>query len=352
MKVSYLSMTSYEGPAPGIEIWPAPSAHCDPKVASDSCSARWPCAHAPMRLGFDWVSVSEHHYAPYIMTPNPVVMAAAVSQIVKRAKLALLGPLIPLNNPIRMAEEVAMLDSLSGGRVVVLFLRGTPNEQKTFDTTGDTRAMTQEGIDLIVKAWTQTQPFAWKGENYRFETVSVWPRPRQDPHPPIFGSGNSEESVIFAARRGMGIGFSFAPPDVVRKWIGFIGPRRRARDWRRHPNTSFIAGSPMRRPTDAAGGCRHGHVLRAGGGRVCAISVGDPRRTAPRLARDPALLRRQFARRLLERFATLRDCGVGRRRLAFGIGTPEQKSSSDGSHRPRRAADGSRRGRCRLSTPS
>src|SRR6202161_716806 len=153
-------MTAYDGPAPGLEIWPASPHHCDPGIAQASFAHTLAmCARADA-LGFDWVSISEHHYAPYIMTPNPVVMAAAISQVVKRAKIALLGPLLPLSNPIRVAEEVAMLDSLSGGRVVVLFLRGTPNEQKTFGTVGDTRGMTQEGIDLIRRAWTDLEPFA------------------------------------------------------------------------------------------------------------------------------------------------------------------------------------------------
>src|SRR3546814_1449397 len=66
-----------------------------------------------------------------MMTPNPAVMAAALTQRVKRAKIALLGPLVPLSNPVRLVEELAMLDAMSGGRLVVLFLRGTPNEHHT-----------------------------------------------------------------------------------------------------------------------------------------------------------------------------------------------------------------------------
>ena len=327
MKVSYLSMTSYEGPAPGIEIWPAPSVHCDPKVASDSMQrAMAMCARADA-LGFDWVSVSEHHYAPYIMTPNPVVMAAAISQIVKRAKLALLGPLIPLNNPIRIAEEVAMLDSLSGGRVVVLFLRGTPNEQKTFDTTGDTRGMTQEGIDLIRKAWTHTQPFAWKGEHYRFETVSVWPRPRQDPHPPIYGSGNSEESVIFAAERGIGIGFSFAPPDVVKKSVALYRTHAARVGFAPTPEHVVYRGITYAAATDAQAGADMATFFgqaAAESAQFRSATLGGPPRVA--LVTQPYFV--GSSRTILERFATLRDCGVGVVDLAFGIGTPEQKSAA------------------------
>ena len=216
MKVSFLASNSYEGPAPGIEIWPASPDACDPVVASQSISHTLELSAHAERLGFDWISVSEHHYAPYMMTPNPMVLAGALTQVVKKARIALLGPLVPLVNPVRLAEELAMLDSMSGGRLEVLFLRGTPNEHKTYDTRAeDTRRMTQEGIDLVLKALTESEPFSWHSEHYDFSHIAVWPRPLQRPHPPVYGSGNSEESVLFAAKRRMGIAFSFAPPDVV-----------------------------------------------------------------------------------------------------------------------------------------
>ena len=152
------------------------------------------------QAGFDWVSLSEHHYAPGLMTPNPIVLAAALSQATSRVKIALLGPLLPLINPVRTAEEIAMLDALSHGRVVVLFLRGTPNEHHTYGgiEPAATRTITQEGVQLIRKAWTEPKPFAWEGEHFHFNTVSVWPRTVQDPHPPIFYSGNSDKSAEFA----------------------------------------------------------------------------------------------------------------------------------------------------------
>src|SRR3546814_6618147 len=130
-----------------------------------------------------------------MMTPNPAVIAAALTQRVKRAKIALLGPLVPLINPVRLAEELAMLDAMSGGRLVVLFLRGTPNEHHTYDTPAEkTRGMTPEGIDLILKAWQEDEPFDWKGENYDFSTISIWQRVMQKPHTVVSDSGNSERS--------------------------------------------------------------------------------------------------------------------------------------------------------------
>src|SRR3546814_1871189 len=73
--------------------------------------------------------------------------------------------------------------------------------------------------DLILKAWKTTEPFSWEGEQYKFSTVAIWPKITQRPHPPVFGSGNSDSSVVFAAQRRIGIAFSFAPPEVVKKWI-------------------------------------------------------------------------------------------------------------------------------------
>src|SRR5207245_3673730 len=82
-------------------------------------------------LGFDWVTVAEHHYAPMSLTPNPMVIAGALTQRIKKAKIALLGANIPILNPVRVAEEFAMLDTLTGGRVVAGMLRGTTNEYVT-----------------------------------------------------------------------------------------------------------------------------------------------------------------------------------------------------------------------------
>jgi alkanesulfonate monooxygenase SsuD/methylene tetrahydromethanopterin reductase-like flavin-dependent oxidoreductase (luciferase family) len=324
MKVGYLSMTSYDGPAPGFEIWPAPAGYCDPQIASESMQRSiGMCARADA-LGFDWVSVSEHHYAPYIMTPNPMVMAGAISQVVKRAKIALLGPLIPLGNPIRIAEEVAMLDSLTGGRIVVLFLRGTPNEQKTFGATGDTRSMTQEGIDLIRKAWTEKEPFDWKGEHYNFAAVSVWPRVRQTPHPPIYGSGNSEESVVYAAEHRMGIAFSFAPTDMVRKWVALYRKEAARCGWTPTPEHVVYRGITYAAQSDELAGAEMGAYFgqkAAESAQFQSATLGGP--PILNLVSQPYFV--GSAATIIERFQTLRDCGVGVVDLVFGVGTPEKK---------------------------
>jgi alkanesulfonate monooxygenase SsuD/methylene tetrahydromethanopterin reductase-like flavin-dependent oxidoreductase (luciferase family) len=212
MQFSFFSSTAYMGPAPGMAVWPMPPRLCDRSIAATSIERGLEtCARADA-LGYDWVSLSEHHYGPLTLTPSTTVMAGAVSQVVKRAKIAVLGPLLSNGNPVRTAEELAMLDHLTGGRLIVLFLQGTPNETRAYEPLdGDSRAITQEGIELVLKAWSDGQPFAWKGRYFDFPHVGVWPRPRQEPHPFVFGSGNHEDSARFAGRHRLGMAMSFLP---------------------------------------------------------------------------------------------------------------------------------------------
>ena len=263
MKASFLAITTYAGPAPGGMKWPVAPALCDREIAAQSMRQTLESCRLAEDLGFDWISLSEHHYAPMMLTPNPVVMAGAVSQVVKTCQIALLGPLLPLANPVRTAEEIAMLDSLTDGRVVVLFLRGTPNEHQTYgDVAAKSRAMTQEGIDLILKAWTSDEPFSWEGEHFNYPVVSVWPRTRQDPHPMVFGSGNSDESVIFAARRKLGIGMSFASGDVVRHWVELYRAECDKAGWTPGPEHILYRATAVIGETDAD--CRKAYETATG----------------------------------------------------------------------------------------
>ncbi|MAT50346.1 MAG: hypothetical protein CMK32_04070 [Porticoccaceae bacterium] len=328
MKLSFLAMNAYEGPAPGIEVWPASPEFCDPQVAERSIRHNLALSSQAERVGFDWVSVSEHHYAPYQMTPNPIVFASALTQVLKTARIALLGPLIPLVNPVRLAEELAMLDALSGGRLEVLFLRGTPNEHKTYDTRStDTRAMTQEGIDLVIKAWTEKKPFSWQGDHFQFSQIAVWPRPVQDPHPPVYGSGNSDESVLFAAQRRMGIAFSFAPPEAVRKWVDLYLEESDKAGWQPGPEKVLYRGIAYPAESDQKARADmeafFGTQAREQA-RFTSQTLGGP--PVVPLITDPYFV--GGPETLIERFAVLRDCGVGVVDMAFGVGTYEQKVHS------------------------
>jgi len=126
VKAAIFSSVPYMGPAPR-RVWPVPAQTFSPEVAERSMETCLEQFQLADELGFDWVTGAEHHYAPMSMTPNPMVMAGALTQRVRRAKIALLGANIPILNPLRVAEELSMIDVLTGGRVVAGMLRGTSN---------------------------------------------------------------------------------------------------------------------------------------------------------------------------------------------------------------------------------
>ena len=188
-------------------------------------------------LGFDWVTVAEHHYAPFSLTPNPMVMAGALTQRVRRAKIALLGSNIPIQNPVRVAEEFAMLDVMTGGRVVAGMLRGTPNEYMTYATNpAETRGRFEEALKLIVRAWTEPQPFGWQGRYFEYRAVSIWPRPVQQPHPPIYMSGSSPEAGEWAARNRISVGFAVTTVPLARKAVQHYREQAAIAGWQPTPD--------------------------------------------------------------------------------------------------------------------
>jgi alkanesulfonate monooxygenase SsuD/methylene tetrahydromethanopterin reductase-like flavin-dependent oxidoreductase (luciferase family) len=241
MKTCFLCPGSYTGQV-AVRGWPVPPELCDRDEAARSMDTAIRNCRLAEEAGFDWVSISEHHYSPGLMTPNPMILGAALSQATSRVKIALLGPLVPLANPVRTAEEIAMLDALSHGRVVVLFLRGTPNEHGTYGRidAAATREMTQEGVQLIRRAWTEPKPFAHHGKFFDFPNVAVWPRTLQDPHPPIFYSGNSDESAAFAGTNRLSLAIGFAGLDGVKRQVEVYRKAARAAGWEpAHDNVLF-----------------------------------------------------------------------------------------------------------------
>ncbi len=252
MKTCFLGTGGYVGEV-ASRGWPVPPEQCSREEAMRSMDTAIRQYKLAEEVGFDWVSISEHHYSPGLMTPNPAILAAAISQQTSRVRIALLGPLVPLINPVRTAEEIAMLDALSHGRVVVLFLKGTPNEHATYGTNpGETREITQEGVQLIMRAWTEPQPFSWEGKFFRFRTVSVWPRTVQDPHPPIFYSGNSDKSAQFAGRHGLSIAIGFAPPPKVRQQVEIYKKAAREAGWEPTHDNVLYRGRMIVAETDSA----------------------------------------------------------------------------------------------------
>src|SRR5713226_9157635 len=110
----FFNTVGYAGPWTS-NTWPAPPVGCDREAARLTMERAMDQVPLPVELGFDLISVCEHHYSPRILTPRPMIFAAAITQKIRRAKLAILGPLLPLSNPVRVAEELAMLDVMSQG---------------------------------------------------------------------------------------------------------------------------------------------------------------------------------------------------------------------------------------------
>lgn len=199
-----------ENPPRGSPVAPR---HFDPKLAAESTRLNWEIIDLADQLGFDYVSVAEHHYTPRQLSPNPAVTAAALGQRLRQAKVAILGVTVPLRNPIAVAEELALVDVLTGGRLYVGLFRGVPIECTAYGTSpGESRAMYEEGVELILRAWTEPEPFAWEGRYYRFRNVAVWPQPLQRPTPPVLVAGNSRPSAEFAARLKLDLGLSYTSP--------------------------------------------------------------------------------------------------------------------------------------------
>jgi alkanesulfonate monooxygenase SsuD/methylene tetrahydromethanopterin reductase-like flavin-dependent oxidoreductase (luciferase family) len=148
-------------------------------------------------LGFDGIGVNEHHQNAYGMMPSPNLVAAALARRTKDAAIVVLGNSIALYNPpIRVAEELAMLDCISGGRLVAGFPVGTSMDTNFCYGTVPalTREKYKEAHDLIMRAWAEPEPFAFNGRYTKLRYVNVWPRPLQKPRIPIHipGSGSIE----------------------------------------------------------------------------------------------------------------------------------------------------------------
>lgn len=130
MKASLFCNPQYMGSAPQ-DVWPLSGEYFVADVAVRSMQTTLAQFRLADEFGFDWVTVAEHHYSPFSLSPNPMVLAGALCQVVHRAKIAVLGPTVPILNPVRVAEELAMIDVMSGGRLVAGLMRGTANEYVT-----------------------------------------------------------------------------------------------------------------------------------------------------------------------------------------------------------------------------
>jgi alkanesulfonate monooxygenase SsuD/methylene tetrahydromethanopterin reductase-like flavin-dependent oxidoreductase (luciferase family) len=208
MKFSYTHHMPYTGVKTADQDWPVPNKQFDPEVGKEIFRAAIDNKVYAEECGFDWIGNNEHHMSPYGLMPNPNLIGACVAERTKTAMVLQSGNIVPIVNPIRVAEEYAMLDMISGGRLIAGFMRGIPHEYVAYNVApSESYGRMNEAIELIKKAWTEPEPFGWEGEFYQYRAVSIWPKPAQKPHPEILMSASSDASARLAAkhRATMGI---------------------------------------------------------------------------------------------------------------------------------------------------
>ncbi len=198
-------------------------------------------------LGFSCVWITEHHFHHFGgMLPNPQILMATLAERTKRIRLGTAVTLLPLHNPLRIAEDMAMLDILSKGRIDVGVGRGM--EWLNFQAFGSEWATAQErveeGIEILKDAWTK-ENCTWQGRFFQNEKpITVLPRPVQQPHPPIWMTANRDPAHFrWIGKHGlnlMTIPWVLPSLDISREFIAEY--RAGLRDARHNPDDFEVLG--------------------------------------------------------------------------------------------------------------
>lgn len=192
MKFWYFSECAYPY-LPPVEEYDSirvtlPSRHLDPVLHADLWHRYLDEWNVAEECGFG-IMLNEHHSTATCVSPAVPIVAGILARETKTARILVLGnPIANRPDPVRVAEEMAFVDIISRGRLECGFVRGVPYEVSA--TNSDPVAMSErfwEAHDLIMKAWTSHDgPFSWTGDNFEHRQVNIWPRPYQQPHPPVW----------------------------------------------------------------------------------------------------------------------------------------------------------------------
>jgi alkanesulfonate monooxygenase SsuD/methylene tetrahydromethanopterin reductase-like flavin-dependent oxidoreductase (luciferase family) len=192
-------------------------------------------------LGFD-IMTNEHHSTPTCMDVACPLTLAILARQTKRARLLALGnPIANRRDPLRLAEEMAMVDNISRGRLECGFVRGVPTEIAPANSSPVRMPERMwEAHDLILKAWTTHDgPFSWEGRHFHYRNVNIWPRPYQQPHPPIWISASTQGSVGEVAEHGYVLAIFLAGFDSARGYFDVYRER-------------YLGGGPANGSTNGA----------------------------------------------------------------------------------------------------
>lgn len=181
-----------------------PNEHCDPEIASKLYNRYLDEYVLADELGFN-IMVNEHHSTATCIVPSVNVMLSILARQTKNAQIVALGvPIANRKDPLRIAEELSMIDVISGGRLEMGFVKGVPFEIHIANLN-PVRMMDRfwEAHDFILQAMrTTTGPFSWEGEYFHYRSVNIWPRPMQQPNPPVWITSLSPSSAPGIAERG------------------------------------------------------------------------------------------------------------------------------------------------------
>ncbi len=179
-----------------------PNEHFNPEVGGQLYNSYFDEAVYAEKVGFDGVMLNEHHGTPFCMGAVMNIEAAVLARITERVKIVLLGNPLPVADPLRLAEELAMIDMISGGRLVPGWVRGAGSESIYNNANpAYNRELFNEAHDFVVKAWTTPGPFRFEGKHYHYRHVNPWVLPVQKPYPQMWIPGLvSPETVIWCAR--------------------------------------------------------------------------------------------------------------------------------------------------------
>ncbi len=215
------------------------------------------------REGYDAVWLAEHHFNAFSVCPSIHVMGAMVAARTKRLRIGTGVSLAAFYHPLRLAEEVALLDVLSGGRVNWGAGRGFDRTEFDAFEVPDAQSTSRfrEAVEIVLRAWTEER-VTHHGEHFRFEGIEVLPKPAQRPHPPTWVAATSDPALDWAASRGFSI---LMDPHSSHRDIG--------RKQRRYAEALAAAGSSIEG--------RELPVARL-------VAIGDTRAEAEEVARNGA----------------------------------------------------------------
>ncbi|MGH7811524.1 MAG: LLM class flavin-dependent oxidoreductase, partial [Candidatus Binatia bacterium] len=220
---------------------PVPSSYFDPaKGAANYAEHLSEMAYCE-ELGFDGVVFNEHHYSAYGTMPSPNLIASALSQRTKKIKIGVLGNILPLrNHPVRVAEEYAMIDCLSNGRLIAGFVRGIPPEYIWYGVNPEeSRGRFEEAYDLIMTAWTQPV-WSHEGPFFKLHDCAIWPRPVQQPHPPIWIAARSAESVEWCVQRHLPCAQVYQTTGQIEDTFGYYRSKAKEAGWDAKPEQFIL----------------------------------------------------------------------------------------------------------------